>query len=87
MSLLLIVFGIFIGIETFVLNSGTNILSTQSPSELSDLSLEIVKLSKDSPVIYAALSLFFVVFVGFIFSYIRELIHHFRFSKKEKVKS
>ena len=87
LSLLLIVFGIFIGIETFVLNSGTNILSTQSPSELSDLSLEIVKLSKDSPVIYAALSLFFVVFVGFIFSYIRELIHHFRFSKKEKVKS
>jgi hypothetical protein len=25
-----------------------------------------------------------VVFVGFVFSYIRELIHHFRYSKKIK---
>jgi uncharacterized membrane protein YfcA len=87
LALLLIVFGIVIGIETFVLNSGSNVLSTQSASELSDLSLAIKKLAKNSPLTYAALSLFFVVFVGFIFSYIRELIHHFRLSKKENVKS
>jgi hypothetical protein len=29
----------------------------------------------------------FVVFAGFIFSYIRELIHHFRYSKKEVAKN
>jgi hypothetical protein len=87
LPLLLILFGVFIGIETFVLDSGANILPTKPSSELSELSLAIKELAKNSPVIYASLSLFFVVFVGFIFSYIRELIHHFRFSKKENVKS
>ena len=87
LALLLIVFGIFIGIETFVLDSNSIILSTQPSYELSNLSLEIKKLAKNSPIIYASLSIFFVVFVGFIFSYIRELIHHFRFSKKENIKS
>ena len=87
LALLLIVFGVFIGIETFVLNSSSNILSTQPYNEISDLSLAIRELAKSSPLIYASLSLFFVVFVGFIFSYIRELIHHFRFTKKESVKS
>jgi len=87
LSLLLIVFAIFIGIETFVLNSSTNILLTQPSGELSNLSLLIKKLAKNSPFIYAALSVFFVVFIGFIFSYIRELIHHFRYSKKENIKS
>ena len=87
LALLLIVFGIFIGIETFVLDSNSIILSTQPSYELSNLSFEIKKLAKNSPIIYASLSIFFVVFVGFIFSYIRELIHHFRFSKKENIKS
>jgi len=86
LALLLIVFGIFIGVETFVLNSNGSVPLTQTSIELSDLSLLIKKLAKTSPFIYAAMSLFFVVFVGFIFSYIRELIHHFRFSKKENVK-
>ena len=87
LALLLIVFGVFIGIETFVLNSGANIFSTQPSSELSNLSLLIIKLAKDSPVIYASLSLFFVVFIGYIFSYIRELIHHFRYSKNKDIKN
>ena len=87
LALLLIVFGIFIGIETFVLNSGPNILLTKPSSEVSNLSLSIIKLAKDSPLVYASLSVFFVIFVGFIFSYIRELIHHFRFSKKENAKN
>ena len=87
LSLLLIVFGIFIGVETFVLDSNSNVLLTQPSTELSDLSLLIKKLAKNSPVVYAVISLFFVIFVGFIFSYIRELIHHFRFSKKENAKS
>ena len=87
LALLLIVFGVFIGIETFVLNSTANILLTQPSSDLSDLGLSIKNLAKDFPFAYASLSLFFVVFVGFIFSYVRELIHHFRFSKKENIKS
>ncbi|MBL6857316.1 MAG: sulfite exporter TauE/SafE family protein [Pelagibacteraceae bacterium] len=87
LSLLLIVFAIFIGIETFILNSSTNILLTQPSGELSNLSLLIKKLAKNSPFVYAALSLFFVVFIGFVFSYLRELIHHFRYSKKENTKN
>ena len=87
LALLLIVIGIFIGVETFVLDSSTNILATQPSHELPELSILIKKLAKDSPFAYTALSLFFVVFFGFIFSYIRELIHHFRFSKKEGAKN
>ena len=87
LSLLLIVFAIFIGVETFVLSSSANILLTQPSGELSNLSLLIKKLAKNSPLAYAAMSLFFVIFIGFIFSYIRELIHHFRYSKKENAKS
>ena len=87
LAMLLIVFGVFIGIETFVLNAGNNIASLKPSVELSDLSVSIKRLAKNSPIAYASLSLFFVVFVGFIFSYIRELIHHFRFSKKENTKS
>jgi hypothetical protein len=44
----------------------------------------IISLAKKSPVTYAFLSVISVVFVGFIFSYIRELIHHFRYSNKIK---
>ena len=87
LALLLIVIGIFIGVETFVLDSSTNILATQPSHELPELSILIKKLAKDSPFTYTALSLFFVVFFGFIFSYIRELINHFRFSKKEGAKN
>jgi hypothetical protein len=84
---LLIVFGIFIGVETFVLDTSGRVLVTNTSSEISDLTLSIKKLAKESPIIYAALSLFFVVFTGFIFSYLRELIHHFRYQKKESIKN
>ena len=87
LAILLIVFGVFIGVETFIFNKNTNIVETISVGEFSDLSLTIKKLSEESPVAYASISLFFVVFVGFIFSYVRELIHHFRFSKKENIKN
>ena len=87
LSLLLIVFAIFMGVETFVLDSSDNILLSQPSGELSNLSFLIKKLAKNSPFAYAGISLFFVVFIGFIFSYIRELIHHFRYSKKENAKS
>jgi uncharacterized membrane protein YfcA len=87
LAILLIVFGVFIGVETFIFNKNTNIVETISVGEFSDLSLTIKRLSEESPVAYASISLFFVVFVGFIFSYVRELIHHFRFSKKENIKN
>jgi len=87
LAILLIVFGIFIGVETFVLDTSGRVLVTNTSSELSDLTLSIKKLAKESPIIYASLSLFFVVFTGFIFSYLRELIHHFRYQKKESIKN
>ena len=83
LAILLITFSIFMGIETFVFNKNINILTNIPLSQVnSNLSYYIVSLAKNSPEIYAALSVVIVVFIGFIFSYIRELIHHFRFSKK-----
>jgi len=85
LAILLIAVGIFMGIETFVLNKGIGALSSVPvPAFNSELSILIINLAKNSPLTYAFISVSFVVFVGFIFSYIRELIHHFRYSKKIK---
>jgi uncharacterized membrane protein YfcA len=85
LAILLIAVGIFMGIETFVLNKGISALSSIPVPEFnSELSILIINLAKNSPLTYAFISVSFVVFVGFIFSYIRELIHHFRYSKKIK---
>ena len=87
LALLLIVFGIIIGVETFILNPFNNISSELPLSKLSNLDLTIKKLAEDFPKAYAMMSLFFVIFAGFVFSYIRELIHHFRYSKNKNIKS
>ena len=85
LAILLIAIGIFMGIETFILNKSADLLIAIPPPYFnSELTLLIINLAKNSPVIYASLSVVFVVFAGFIFSYIRELIHHFRYSKKIK---
>ena len=85
LAILLIAVGVFMGVETFVFNKDLDVLvSTPTPEFNSKLALSIKNLAKDSPVTYASLSVVLVVFVGFIFSYIRELIHHFRYSKKIK---
>ena len=85
LAILLITVGIFMGIETFVFNKEIDVLKIVSlPDISSDLSISIINLAKNSPVVYASLSVVTVMFVGFIFSYIRELIHHFRYSKKTK---
>ena len=83
LAILLITIGIFMGVETFVFNKSENVLSNVSTLRFnSDMHLLIIDLAKNSPILYASLSVVLVVFVGFIFSYIRELIHHFRYSKK-----
>jgi uncharacterized membrane protein YfcA len=85
LAILLIAVGIFMGIETFIFNKGFDVLkNTEIPELNSKLAFSIIDLAKNSPIIYASLSVVYVVFVGFIFSYIRELIHHFRYSKKIK---
>jgi hypothetical protein len=85
LAILLIMVGIFMGVETFVFNKGMDVLKdVPIPEFNSELTLSIINLAKNSPVAYASLSVALVVFVGFIFSYIRELIHHFRYSKKIK---
>jgi uncharacterized membrane protein YfcA len=83
LAILLIVIGVFMGVETFIFNKNADILrNIPIPNFNSQLTLSIIDLAKNSPIIYATLSVVFVVFAGFIFSYIRELIHHFRYSKK-----
>ena len=85
LAILLIAIGIFMGVETFILNKSVDILiNTQTPYLNSELTILIINLAKNSPIIYASLSVMFVVFAGFTFSYIRELVHHFRYSKKIK---
>jgi len=83
LAILLITIGIFMGVETFVFNKSENVLSNVSTLRFnSDMHILIIDIAKNSPILYASLSVVLVVFVGFIFSYIRELIHHFRYSKK-----
>ena len=83
LAILLIAVGIFMGVETFIFNKGDDILRyIPTLGSNSNLSISLINLAKNSPVTYASLSVVSVVFVGFIFSYVRELIHHFRFSKK-----
>ena len=83
LAILLITVGIFMGIETFVFNKGSGVVEAIYPQEVnSNLSLSIINLAKNFPITYASISVVFVVFIGFIFSYIRELIHHFRYSTK-----
>ena len=85
LAVLLILVGIFMGVETFVFNKGVDIFRDVVPSKFnSELTFSIINLAKNSPIIYASISVGFVVFIGFIFSYIRELIHHFRYSNKIK---
>ena len=85
LAILLIVIGMFMGVETFIFNKSPDLLRIIPTLDFnSELTLSIINLAKNSPIIYASLSVVFVVFFGFIFSYIRELIHHFRYSKKIK---
>jgi len=85
LAILLIAVGIFMGVETFIFNKGVDVLrNVYTPEFNSELTLSIINLAKNSPIIYASMSVGFAVFIGFIFSYIRELIHHFRYSKKIK---
>jgi uncharacterized membrane protein YfcA len=85
LAILLISVGVFMGVETFIFNKGFEVLKNIPTPELSSkLTLSIIDMAKNSPIIYASLSVLFVVFIGFIFSYIRELIHHFRYAKKIK---
>jgi uncharacterized membrane protein YfcA len=85
LAILLIIVSIFMGVETFVFNKGVDVLKyVPTPEFNSELTLSLISLAKNSPIIYATISVVLVVFIGFIFSYIRELIHHFRYSKKIK---
>ena len=85
LAILLIAVSIFMGIKTFIFNNSIDILGVVTKAEFnSELTLAIINLAKNFPITYASLSVILVVFIGFIFSYIRELIHHFRYSKKTK---
>ena len=85
LAILLIAVGIFMGVETFVLNKDADILNNIPLKQSgTHLSLSIINFAKTSPLLYPAISVISVVFVGFIFSYIRELIHHFRYPEKIK---
>ena len=88
LALLLIIVGIIMGVETFVFNKDIKFLhAVTSPEFNSSLNESVKSLAKNLPILYAFISLFFVVFVGFMFSYIRELIHHFRFSNRKNIKN
>ena len=88
LALLLIIVGIIMGVETFVFNKDIKFLhAVASPEFNSSLNESVKSLAKNLPILYAFISLFFVVFVGFMFSYIRELIHHFRFSNRKNIKN
>ena len=72
------------------LEKGENLFVSKKLSEptvISDLSQYLLNFSSNFPIYYAVLSIVLVIFIGAIFSYVREYIHYLKieFSNKKKV--
>tara|TARA_B100000161_G_scaffold263860_1_gene235981 strand:- start:162 stop:1259 length:1098 start_codon:yes stop_codon:yes gene_type:complete len=90
LATLLLVVGIMMGFQEFVLEKGENLFVSKKLSEptvISDLSQYLLNFSSNFPIYYAVLSIVLVIFIGAIFSYVREYIHYLKieFSNKKKV--
>lgn len=73
------------GIEQFVLKKGESLFATGSTGKIDNRLGEIVlSLSQNYPVSYGFLSIIIVIFVGVVFSYVRELVHYIRYDIDKK---
>ena len=73
------------GIETFVLEKGSSLFSTNTGGEINNKLAEVVlALSTNNPIVYGFLSIITVVLIGISFSYARELLHYIRYDLDKK---
>ena len=85
LAILLLAVGVIMGIETFVLEKGSSLFSTQTAGEINNKLAEVVlALSANNPIVYGFLSIIMVILIGVTFSYARELIHHIRYDLDKK---
>jgi len=86
LAVLLILVGILIGIETFVLDIFNQKINTvhinNNHASLSSLNLIIKNLSLNSPLVYSISCIIFVSFVGYGFSITRQLVHNYIENRK-----
>jgi len=83
LAILLLVIGIIMGLETFVLEESL-FLNGKSGAIDNKLSEAVLVLSTSHPFVYGFISIIIVVLIGISFSYARELIHYIRYDMKEK---
>ena len=84
LAFLLLVVGVMMGFQTFVLEKGENLFSgNKIDVGISKLGEIISYYSFNFPISYSITSILLVIIVGVAFSYIREFIHYIRFDLKK----
>ena len=87
LATLLLVVGIMMGFQEFVLEKGENLFVSKKLSEptvISDLSQYLLNFSSNFSIYYAVLSIVLVIFIGAIFSYVRDTFIILRLSFRIK---
>ena len=85
LAILLLAVGVIMGIETFILEKGSSLFSTNTIGKIDNKLAEVIlSLSANNPIVYGFLSILIVVFVGIAFSYARELFRYIKFDIDKK---
>ena len=84
LAILLLGVGVIMGIEQFVLETGTLFAVDKTGEVNNRLSEFVLYFSQNHPISYGFLSILIVVLAGISFSYARELLHHIRYDVDKK---
>ena len=84
LAILLLGVGVIMGIEQFVLETGSLFAVDKTGEVNNRLSEFVLYFSQNHPISYGFLSIFIVVLAGISFSYARELLHHIRYDVDKK---
>ena len=85
LATLLLIVGVMMGIQTFVLEKGKNLfIQLKETAEITELGNKIIYFSNNFPISYAIFSIFIVVFIGISFSYVRAFVHYLRYDYEWK---
>ncbi len=85
LAILLLLVGIIMGIEQFVLKRGESLFAIAKDGMINNrLSELVLNLSQDYPISYGLFSIITVILAGVIFSYARELVHYIRYDVEKK---
>ena len=84
LAILLLGVGVIMGIEQFVLETGSLFAVDKTGEVNNRLSEFVLYFSQNHPISYGFLSILIVVLAGISFSYARELLHHIRYDVDKK---